>query len=212
MEARPVSRLPHIVWDMGGIMYEYFTEPMLDIGEARGWPLDRIPLGPTGRMRDPDYQRMLDGEIDEPDYLPIVIERLAAEGIEFNPPVDLKDMHLERPATWDAVARLHEAGHHQAVLTNDATRWLGENWWETWEHVRFFDVVIDVKTIGVRKPRPEPYLAAIEGLAVDAAECIFVDDLPVNCRGAEAVGMRSHLFDITDPEGSIARLLETVEL
>ena len=207
-----MSRLPHIVWDMGGIMYEYFTEPMLDIGAERGWPIDSVPLGPTGRVYDPDYDRLLDGSLDEPDYLPIIQARLAEHGIAFDPPVDLKDVHLERKVTWDAVARLHDAGHRQAVLTNDATRWLGESWWETWGFRQFFDAVIDVKTVGVRKPKPEPYLAAIEALAVDASDCLFVDDLPVNCAGAEAVGMESHLFRIVDPEGSIEALLERVEL
>ena len=62
--------------------------------------------------------------------------------------------------------------------------------------------------IGIRKPAPEPYLAAAEALAAPPSECLFIDDMPVNCRGAEAVGMDSHLFDILDPEGSIGRLLE----
>ncbi len=41
---------------------------------------------------------------------------------------------------------------------------------------------------------------------------IFIDDMAVNCRGAEAVGMQSHLFDITKPEDSITSLLDRLGL
>ncbi len=149
---------------------------------------------------------MLDGEIDEPDYVAVVVDRLAAEGIEFDPPRDLRwDGHL-RPETIATIDRLAGAGHSQAVLTNDASRWLGDGWWTTWEHADRFGAMIDVKTLGVRKPAPEPYLAAAAELRFAPSECLFVDDLPVNCRGAEAVGMRSHLFDITRPTDSLSSL------
>ncbi len=62
-------------------------------------------------------------------------------------------------------------------------------------------------TVGVRKPAPEPYLAVADALGVPTEECLFVDDLPVNCRGAEAVGMESQLFVVTDTKGSLDRLL-----
>ncbi len=68
------------------------------------------------------------------------------------------------------------------------------------------DSVIDVSTIGVRKPAPEPYLASAQALGVPPAECLFVDDMPTNCRGAEAVGMQRHLFHIKDPKASLASL------
>lgn len=37
-------------------------------------------------------------------------------------------------------------------------------------------------------------------------DCLFVDDMRANCIGAEAVGMASFWFDITDPTGSLDRL------
>jgi putative hydrolase of the HAD superfamily len=72
--------------------------------------------------------------------------------------------------------------------------------------------MIDVSMIGVRKPAPEPYLAAATALNVAPSECLFVDDMPANCHGAEAVGMESHLFDILDPAGSIDRLLTRLQV
>lgn len=202
-----MSELPHVVWDMGGILYPFFTEMMIDLGRDRGWPLDRLPLGPTGLVEDSDYRRLLEGELDEPDYLPIIQDRLRGEGIEFDPPIDLAGGWQRRESTWAAIARIGDMGHRQAILTNDATRWLGNAWWEKqgWDD---FDAVVDVVQVGVRKPAPEPYLAVARALGVPASECLFVDDLPVNCRGAEAVGMHSLVFDVTDVPGSLNRLLD----
>lgn len=198
--------MPHVVWDMGGILFPFFTEMMIEVGRERGWPLERLPLGPTGLVDDPDYGRLLRGDLDEPDYLPIIGEHLLGEGIDFDPPSDLADRWNPRQETWDVISKLSGLGHRQAILTNDATRWLGERWWET-EGWGDFDAVVDVVRVGVRKPDPEPYVAVAEALGVPPGECLFVDDLPVNCRGAEAVGMQSHVFDITDPQGSLDRLL-----
>jgi hypothetical protein len=190
----------------------YFTELALDVGGDLGWPVHRIPLGPTGALPDPDYERLLVGAIDDPGYVPIVITRLAEFGVDFNPPRDLRWQGEERPRAWEAVGKIHAAGHRQAVLTNDASLWLGTGWQDTWEHARWFDVMIDVATLDHRKPHPQPYLAAADALDAATANCLFVDDLPVNCEGAEATGMQSHLVSITDPEGSMVRLEERLGL
>ena len=207
-----MTKRPHIVWDMGGIMYRYFTEMLVDVGAVKGWPLDKIPLGPTGRIPDPNYVRLRAGDFDEPEYLRMIVDDLKSHGIVFDPPRDLDWTDQERQETWATIERINQAGHRQALLTNDASKWLGPNWWSTWEPARWFESVIDVITVGVRKPAPEPYLAAARALDVPATDCLFVDDMPPNCRGAEAVGMQSHLFDITDPEGSLDRLERRLDL
>ncbi len=154
---------------------------------------------------------MLDGDLDEPDYLVVIRGRLVAEGIDFDPPTELDWLGQTRPETWSAIERISEKGHRQALLTNDASKWLGDDWWETWPERKWFEAIVDVMTVGHRKPAPEPYLAVADALGVPPAECLFVDDLLVNCRGAEVVGMRSHLFDIADPQGSIDRLMESLQ-
>jgi len=205
-------KLPHVVWDMGGILYRYFTEVMRDRGTERGWPIDHIPLGPTGDLPDADYERMQEGEIDEADYLALVMARLRAVGIDDDPTRTIDWPHQERLATWDAIRTIHRAGHRQAVLTNDASKWLGPNWWDTWEPAGWFEAMVDVTTIGERKPAARPYLAAAEAFEADPAECLFVDDIRVNCRGAEAVGMASFWFDVRAPGESVANLLATLGL
>lgn len=207
-----MSALPHVVWDMGGVMYRYWTELTLDVGGELGWPIHRIPLGPTGAIPDPDYERLAIGEIDESGYVPIVVARLAELGIKLDPQSDLRWQGQERPRTWETIGKIYAAGHRQMILTNDASRWLGAGWSTTWEHAAWFEAMIDAVNLDERKPHPRPYIAAAEALGVPAADCLFVDDLPVNCAGAETVGMKSHLFSITDPEGSMIRLEEQLGL
>ncbi len=202
---------PVVVWDMGGIMYRYFTEMIVDVGRANGWPVDEMPLGPTHPVPDPAYWAMDRGDITEPQYLEAVTETLAFHGIDFNGPRDLDWSDEFRAETWEAIERLAGAGFRQGLLTNDASKWLGDRWWETWEPARWFDAVIDVNMIGVRKPAPEPYLAAAKALGVVPESCLFIDDMHCNGAGAEAVGMKSFWFDITRPAESISELYQRLD-
>jgi putative hydrolase of the HAD superfamily len=211
MDGGTVNR-PHVVWDMGGILYRYFTQVMVERGSERGWPIDRVPLGPTGVVPDADYERMQEGEIDEAEYLALVVARLRAAGVDDDPRRTIDWPSQERREVWDAIRTIHGAGHRQAVLTNDASKWLGPSWWETWEPAGWFDAMVDVSTIGERKPAARPYLAAAEALEADPTECVFVDDMRVNCRGAEAVGMASLWFDVRAPSESVDKLLATLGL
>ena len=43
------------------------------------------------------------------------------------------------------------------------------------------------------KPEPEIYRRLIERYALDSAACVFLDDSPANCQGAEAFGIRTIL-------------------
>lgn len=206
-EAGSVPSPPKIIiWDMGGIMYRFFTELMISVGEEQGWPLERLPLGPTGPGPDSLYRAMDQGEISEPEYVAHVTDALNNEGINYSPYTDMDFSQGERAETWPVIARLHDAGWRQALLTNDASAWLGERWWEEWKYVHLFDAVVDVKSVGVRKPAPEPYLACVKALDCMPQDCLFVDDMRANCKGAEAVGMQSFWFDITDPKGSLQNL------
>jgi HAD superfamily hydrolase (TIGR01509 family) len=205
-DAAPRSPVEVVVWDMGGVFHRYFTEVLVDIGKERGWPLERMPLGPTGIADDPDYRRMMRGEISEPEYLEGIRRLLAAEGIGLDPVADPDYQREARPEVWELIAAIAESGRRQAILTNDASRWMGERWWETWPQRHLFDAIVDVATLAERKPAPGPYRAVLGRLGDPPERCLFVDDMPVNCRGAERVGMQSLWFDITASEASVRRL------
>jgi putative hydrolase of the HAD superfamily len=51
-----------------------------------------------------------------------------------------------------------------------------------------FDVVVLGATVGARKPDPEVLRRTAELLGLEPGECVVVDDVPVNVRGAAASG------------------------
>lgn len=208
-DVRQSTPRPALVWDMGGILYRYFTEVLRDMAAAGDWP--DLVLGPTVGS-DPDYERMTVGEIDEHVYLAIVRARLADAGIDVDPVTAIDWPTQERAVAWQLVAAAGAEHRPQGLLTNDASKWLGEDWWETWSGAGHFAHLIDVRHVGVRKPEPEPYLAAAAALGLQPRECLFIDDMVVNCKGAEAVGMASHHVDIRHPDDDLRALADRLGL
>lgn len=52
-----------------------------------------------------------------------------------------------------------------------------------------FDHVIESSKSGVRKPDPRIYTMMCETLGVAPADCVYLDDLGINCKPAAALGM-----------------------
>lgn len=196
-----------VIWDMGGVFQRYFTEVAVDEAVRRGRPLVDTPMGPTGPVDDPAYRRLCAGELGEADYFRLTLERLRGARITFDPVGEPDWMGERRPEVWALIADLAASGEHrQAILTNDASRWLGPRWWTTWPERHLFDVIVDVSVLGVRKPAPEPFHHVLRELDAPAGSCVFVDDMPVNCDAAAQVGLHPHWFDITAPAEVITRL------
>jgi putative hydrolase of the HAD superfamily len=57
------------------------------------------------------------------------------------------------------------------------------------EVMALFDVVIESSKVGVRKPDPVIYRMMCEALEVRGEDCVYLDDLGINCKGAAQVGM-----------------------
>lgn len=55
----------------------------------------------------------------------------------------------------------------------------------------FFDEIVISADIGVMKPEPSAYLAAVEGLGAPAEQTIFIDDSFINIIGAQRVGLQT---------------------
>jgi putative hydrolase of the HAD superfamily len=67
-----------------------------------------------------------------------------------------------------------------------------------------FDGVVISGEVGIRKPAPEIYAIGAERIAVEPAECVFVDDLPFNLAPAAELGMAT-VHHVTSQE-TIAEL------
>jgi putative hydrolase of the HAD superfamily len=128
-----------------------------------------------GEMAVPDFERELaarlrtrDGETIEADGL---LTRMFAG---FAP----------QPAMMQALRQAKAAGLATALLSNS---WGHEYPREGWDEV--FDVVVISGEVNLRKPEPEIFQLTTSRLGLSPEQCVFVDDLMPNIRGAADVGM-----------------------
>jgi putative hydrolase of the HAD superfamily len=100
-------------------------------------------------------------------------------------------MHLD--AETIAVLRAaHERGARMTLLSNaphalaDAVEALPE--------LDFFDAFVFSARIGVAKPEPAAFLAALDVMGLPAGDVVFIDDREPNVAGARAIGIDGRLF------------------
>ncbi len=78
----------------------------------------------------------------------------------------------------------------------------GAEFWEGFRPTQpIFDYFCDIVVSGVEKmvkPDRAIYDLAIQRFGVDTAECLFVDDVAANIAGAQAAGIKGHVFDGAD--------------
>lgn len=62
------------------------------------------------------------------------------------------------------------------------------------DSIRHFDHLVLSHEIRARKPHADFYLRCVENSGCTAAECLFIDDLPANIKGAKAVGLQGLVY------------------
>lgn len=86
----------------------------------------------------------------------------------------------------NAVRKARESGLRTALLSNS---W-GNRESYAFEHFdTLFDAVVISGEVGMRKPDPGIYALAAREVGVPPEQCVFVDDIAANVRGAAAAGM-----------------------
>jgi putative hydrolase of the HAD superfamily len=95
----------------------------------------------------------------------------------------------------DFVREVRDRGLRTALLTNNVREF--EPLWRAKlpEIDELFEVVVDSAFVGMRKPDPAIYELTLERLGMAAEECVFVDDLELNCEAARALGMTAVRFE-----------------
>ncbi len=79
------------------------------------------------------------------------------------------------------------------LVSNIGRDWINDFFDEHMLH-ELFEVVVLSGEEGITKPNPLMFERAAHRLNMLPEECVMIDDRDENCRGAEAVGMKSILF------------------
>jgi len=216
-----VVRIGALILDFGGPVLRTPFELVRATERRLGLPPFTFDWrGPFDPDADPLWRRLQAGAISEPEYW-------AARASEFGTATGtsgtsgvramMRELYRGREdeiVRSEATAALRAArvlGCPVGVLTNDLALFHDDDWVARIRVLTEVDAVIDAARLGVRKPDPAAYRAALDLLDTTAPESVFVDDQPVNVDGARAVGIPAILFDVTRPAESYARALALLD-
>ena len=201
-----MSELRGLLVDYGGVLTTSLEDTMTAWAQADGvdraefaavlrrW-LDRPGDNPvhdleTGRLSEADFEQRLAAELRRRDGAPVPAAGLVQRMLGGFRPV----------ASMIAVVSAARASGIRTALVSNS--W-GLNYpREGWDQL--FDAVVISGEVGMRKPDPDIYTHTADLLGLRPQQCVFVDDLTPNVRGAAAVGMVG--VHHTDLETTVAEL------
>ena len=197
------SRPRAVISDFGGVL----TSPLFEsfaawqrqsglsfetLGNAMAQAAERVGLHPLyelekGTITEERFLHMLEAELDPPASLSGMRD------------VYFEHLHPNRPMI-EFMRGLRGRGLRMALLTNNVREW--EPHWRAKlpEIDEIFEVVVDSAFVGMRKPDHEIYELTLARLGdgLSPEDCVFVDDVDVNCEAAAALGMRAVHFQAAE--------------
>jgi putative hydrolase of the HAD superfamily len=209
-----------LLLDVGGVVIRTPFE-LLELTERRRGlePGALGPRGPFALAADPEFGEVLAGRLTERAYWARRAERAAP--LLGSPPdtrsfmqvlFDVPEDQLVRPEVRDLLDDARAAGVPVGLLTNDLHDFHGRAWVDRMPVFGATDATVDGSLTGVLKPDRRAYELALDALGIPAAEVVFLDDQPVNVRGAVAVGLQVVPVDVTAPGAAVARARELLAL
>lgn len=160
-----------------GVSAAEFGQAMQAMAEADGEnPLFELE---RGRMTEAEFNRRMSAELS----------RIRGEEIDFGDFGELLFRGLSpNPEMIDLMYELRDAGHRMALLTNNVREW-SDRWRAMAPIDEIFELVVDSAFVNCRKPEPEIYQITLDRLGLPASQCLFIDDMEINCEGAAEVGL-----------------------
>jgi putative hydrolase of the HAD superfamily len=193
-----------VVCDFGGVLTTPLIQSFLHYQEQSGIPFEDV-VAAMGRLtertgRNPLHE-LEKGAITEDEFLGSIEQEMGG-GVSLRELHKVYFDHLQpNVAMIDFVRSLRvERGLRSALLTNNVREW--ETRWRAMlpEIDEIFEVIVDSAFVGMRKPDPRIYELTVERLGdgVTAEDCIFIDDIEVNCEAARSLGMAAVQFHSTE--------------
>jgi putative hydrolase of the HAD superfamily len=209
------GRIEAVISDFGGVLTTPLIQSFMAFQDRTGISGEVLGKGmqaATEANGENPLFEMERGEITEAAFLDLLTEHL--EPLLGHPPEmhSFKEIYFEalepNPAMIELMRELKGEGYRMAMLTNNVREW--EPWWRPMLPVdEIFETVVDSGFVGCRKPESKIYAIALDRIALPAESCLFVDDVKVNCEGAERAGMTAVHFQ--DNEQAIAEIRKALD-
>lgn len=212
------SRFEAVIFDFGGVITASPFEAFNLLEEERGLPRDFIRQVNAANPHGNAWARFERAEIDGRTF-DVLFEAEAEElGHRLEGRAVLAVLSgAIRPAMVSALDQLAEAGYRLACITNNVPTGHGAGMArsgdakDAYEQVfARFEHTIESSKAGVRKPDPRIYQMMCERLGLEPAQCIYLDDLGINCKPAAQLGMAA--IKVVSGEQALAELSALVGL
>jgi epoxide hydrolase-like predicted phosphatase len=189
-----------VISDFGGVLTTPLIESFVAFQDQTGIPMESLGVA-MQRIAERDGRHPLfeleKGKLTEADFLAIVADALEPE---LGHPPEMhrfSEIYFEalqpNQAMIDLMGKLRDRGLRMALLTNNVREW--EPLWRAMVPIdELFEVVVDSAFVACRKPDPEIYEITMQRLGLAAGQCLFVDDVEVNCDAARELGMTAVHF------------------
>ncbi len=203
--------LQAVIWDFGGVFTSSPFEAFNRYEAEKGLPRDLIRRVNATNPDDNAWALFERNEIDAKGFDAMFLKESTALGhpVQGRDVLPLLSGHL-RPRM---VAALKTCKQHFKVgcITNnvvsehspgqDAPQRMAGAMGQV---MPLFDAIIESSKAGVRKPDPRIYLMMCDLLAVKPEDCVYLDDLGINCKPAAGLGMKA--IKVVDVDQTLVEL------
>jgi beta-phosphoglucomutase len=199
MSAVPATRISTVIFDFDGVIADtegLHLRAFQEIFERRGWQLDErvyfdryLGYDDVGLVVAFGREHSLGLDEATVDLLVDEKTRLFATYLEAG-----EVLFPTAPACIGRLAAAYSLGIASGALKIEITSILTAA-----GLLHRFPVIVAADDVTECKPAPEPYLKAAEGLHVDPARCVAIEDSPAGLAAAKAAGMRTIGLTTTSP-------------
>ncbi|HLK11454.1 MAG TPA: HAD family phosphatase [Candidatus Binatia bacterium] len=192
-----------VLFDLGGVVLGSPLHAIAAYERERGiapGAVNRVVVesGPQGA-----WARLERGELRLEAFYPAFETDCAARAVRLSARALMERVAAAatpRPAMLAAIARLRAAGLGTGAITNN---WITED--DTTAALRArFDVFVESRAVGLRKPDPRIYRLACTQLGIAPEAAVFLDDIGANLKPARLLGMAT--IKVTDPDAALDEL------
>ena len=195
MERWLSEKIEAVISDFGGVLTSPLIESFMAFQDQTGITTENLgkamQASATADGENPLF-KLERGEITEAAFLEQLadaLEPLLGHRPEMH---RFKEIYFEalepNPEMIGLMRELKESGYRMAMLTNNVREW--EPLWRSMLPVdEIFETVVDSGFVGCRKPESKIYAMTLERIGMAPEACLFIDDVEVNCEGAQRAGI-----------------------
>ncbi|HET7343448.1 MAG TPA: HAD-IA family hydrolase [Methylomirabilota bacterium] len=201
-----------VLFDMGGVVMDSPLHALARYERARDLPANAINRVVVAAGERGAWARLERGELDADTFCAPFEAECRAHGLDVDGAAIMAAIAaaaVARPIMLEAIRRLRARGLRVGALTNNWKR-SGPDQLVPHALQSHFDVFIESRVVGLRKPDPKIYLLACAELGLAPAATAFLDDIGKNLKSARALGMTT--IKVDDPREALEELSRLVNL